>query len=166
MKRTLIVAALLPCLASSASAMALWQGDLFITAVNNAAACKAVGLNVGDFARGVFRARGVSDNGGTDLLSWHFGRSSGQLMPSAPTATTLNGATKATIRIIYGSAGYQQFAGAQASTIAATVTNPVTAGTAVVDITLTITNAYSKNPSTPSGCIATFKGSLAKRPGS
>jgi hypothetical protein len=165
MKRLLAEVAVLGCLVSPAYAAGptTWQGDLFITAVNNAAKCSAVNMNVGDFARGVFRPKSVSGNGPSDLLAWYFSRSAGQVVPTSPGGGTLDGATAATVRIIYGSAGFNQFTGV---TLTGVDVNPPapTGATATVAIEITIANVYSSSPSTPSGCNITLKGTLAKKP--
>src|SRR3954449_4039286 len=109
MKRAFITAALFAGLVLPASAATTWQGDMFITAISESSpgmSCTAVGLGVGDFARAVFRPKNVPGNGTSDFLAWHFARNAGQL---APTGGVLNGATTAAIRIIFGSAGFQQF---------------------------------------------------------
>src|SRR5919106_6247157 len=107
MKRILVGTALLTCLAAPAlAAPTLWQGDLFITAVNNAAACDAVGMEVADFARFHFRPKNngsVEGNGRSDLLSWNFQRSSGQL---TPVGGVLHTADTATVRFISPSAAF------------------------------------------------------------
>lgn len=161
MKRFLLSAAALICLASPASAITVWQGDLFVTATVGGAACTAVNMNVGNFARGVFRPKGLGDNGTSDLLSWHFSASSGQIA-TAPNVA-LDGATSATVRIIYGSAGFNQFNNWAIS--GADVTPPAPgAGTATVTVQVTVQDIYSKKPTQLSGCDVTFRGTLAKKP--
>jgi hypothetical protein len=162
MNRALVLcgAFTLVCVASSAqAAFKVWQGDLFITAVNNQAACAAVNMNVGDFARGVFRPKSVAGNGRSDLLAWYFGRSAGQIAP----ASALNAATSATVRIIYGSAGFLQFNNAVLSGVTVNPAAPTTS-TPTVTITVTAHDVYSSSTTTPSGCDITFTGTLAKRP--
>ena len=161
MKRTLLAGAALLAVAATPAHAAFysWQGDLFVTAVNNVNACNAVGWSVGNFARGVFRPRNLDQNGPNDLLAWHSPRTAGQLAATGP----LNGETAATIRIIYGSGGFQQFNNTPIS--GATVTPPAPMiSTPTVRITVTIPNAYSSSPSTPSGCDLTLIGTLAKKP--
>jgi hypothetical protein len=161
MKRTILAGAALLAVAATPADAAFysWQGDLFVTAVNNATACSAVGWSVGSFARGVFRPRNLDQNGPNDLLAWHSPRTAGQLAATGP----LNGETVATIRIIYGSGGFAQFnnapiSGAMVSPAAPMITTPT------VRITLTIPNAYSSPPpAAPSGCDLTLNGTLAKR---
>jgi hypothetical protein len=166
MKRTFVTAALVAWLVVPAgAATTTWQGDMFITAISETSpgvSCKAVGLGVGDFARGVFRPKSVAGNGTSDLLAWHFARNAGQLAPTTPAGGALNGATAATIRIIFGSAGFQQFTGAAISGVVVSPAAP-TAATAAVTIQITINNAYSSAPATPSGCNITFKGTLGRR---
>jgi hypothetical protein len=161
MKRTLLAAMTLACIASPASAITVWQGDLFITAAVGGAACTAVNMNVGNYARGVFRPRGVSDNGTSDMLSWHFSASSGQVFmaPNVP----LDGATSATVRIIYGSAGFNQFNNWTLSGVDVTPAAP-TAATKTVAVQVTIQDIYSKKPNQPSNCDVTFQGTLARKP--
>jgi hypothetical protein len=153
-------AALLTIAASPAHAVTYsWQGDLFVTAVNDANACGAVGLRVGDFARGVFRPKGLGTNGANDMLAWYFGRSAGHLQASG----SLHGATAATVHIIYGSGGLKKVVGAVLS--GATVSpNPVALNTQAVRITFTMVDAYPPQTGV-SNCDATFQGTLAKRPG-
>ena len=160
MKRTLLAAMTLACIASPASAITVWQGDLFVTAVVGGAACTAVNMAKGNYARGIFRPKNVADNGTSDLLSWHFAGSSGQVVP---TGGSLNGATKGIVRIIYGSAGFNQFNNWTLSGADVTPDAP-TAANQTVDIQVTIQDIYSKNPTTPSNCDVTFKGTLAKKP--
>ena len=160
MKRILVGTALLTCLAAPAlGAPTLWQGDLFITAVNNAAACDAVSMQVADFARFNFRPKSVAGNGQSDLLSWNFQRSSGHM---TPVGGVLDTATAATVRYIFSSAGFSQIAN---SPIVATV-NPAApaATTATVRVTITINNFYSSSIGALSGCNATFSGALTRRP--
>ena len=155
-------AALLTIAASPAHAVTYsWQGDLFITAVNDANACNAVGLHVGDFARGVFRPKNIagSTNGTSDLLAWYFARSAGHLTPNGG---SLNAATAARVRIIYGSGGFKDVTNVVLS--GATVTpNPVVLNTQTVKITFTMVDAYPPQTGV-SNCDATFQGTLAKRP--
>jgi hypothetical protein len=159
MKHALIGAALLVSFASPAAAFTLWQGDMFLTAVNNATACTAVNAKVGDFARGVFRPRNVSDNGVNDLLSLVFARSAMQVVPNGG---NLDGAVAGTLRTIYASAGFQELVNDPLSATVAP-TAPTTA-TPTIAIVVTINNVFSKNPATLSNCHATYRGTLAKRP--
>jgi len=153
-------AALLTIAASPAHAVVYsWQGDLFITAVNDANACNAVGLHVGDFARGVFRPKNLGTNGTSDLLAWFFGRSAGNLQPNGG---SLNGATAATVRIIYGSGGFKQVANVVLSGATVTPAAP-TLSTPTIRITVTMVDAYPPQTGV-SNCDATFQGTLAKRP--
>ena len=161
MKRALICTALLACLAYPAQAAnIMWQGDLFITAVNTAAACNAVNMKVGDFARFNFRPRNVGTNGNSDLLSWTLPRAAGQLQPNGG---SLDAATQATVRTIFGSAGFSQHTN---SAIAATVDPPIVgAGDNTVSLSIVINNFFSSPAPTPvSGCNVTFQGALSKRP--
>ena len=166
MRRAFVTAAVFAGLVFPASAATTtWQGDLFITGITETSpgvSCKAVSLGVGDFARAVFRPKSVAGNGTSDLLAWHFARNAGQLAPTTPAGGVLNGATGATIRIIYGSAGFLQFTGAS---IAGVVVSPAapTAATSAVSIQITINNAYSSAVASPSGCNITFKGTLGRR---
>ncbi|HET7679940.1 MAG TPA: hypothetical protein VFK79_07370, partial [Xanthobacteraceae bacterium] len=154
MKRAFASATLLALFASPAAALTLWQGDMFVTAIsetNPGISCKAVNVAVGDFNRSVFRPKNLTDNGPNDLLSFVGSRSAVQLVPTAPAGGTLDGATAGTVRIIYGSAGFNQFAGVAFS--GANVVPPAPlAGTAIVTIQITIANVFSKNAATPSGC--------------
>jgi len=166
MKRTLAGAALFLFLAQPAHAITVWQGDMFVTSISETVAgkCAAVNLQVGDFARGIFRPKGLPTNGTSDLLSLVFGRSAIQLAPTTPAGGSLNAATKATVRVIYGSAGYLQFTGNDLSPT--TTVNPptLTTSTPTVAITIKIANIFSSAVATPSGCTPTFTGTLAKRP--
>jgi hypothetical protein len=134
-----------------------WQGDLFVT-VNDTAACAAVGLRNGDFARGVFRPKGVGTNGNNDMLAWYFGRSAGHLQPSG----SLHGATAATVRIIYGSGGYKQVTGAVLSGATVSPSAPIQT-TPRISVTVTMVDAYPPQTGV-SNCDATFQGTLIKRP--
>ena len=156
-------AALLTIAASPAAAITVWQGDLFITSAvsGTAGACAAVNMSVGNFARGVFRPKGLGDNGTSDLLSWHFSASSGQI--ATPANVALDGATSATVRIIYGSAGFNQFSNWTISGASVTPAAPL-AGTATVVVQVTVQDIYSKRPTQPSNCDVTFRGTLAKKP--
>jgi hypothetical protein len=162
MKRALIAAASLAYFASPASAAPpTWQGDTFITAVNSAANCKAVGLAVGDFARTILRPRNLtSESGASDLIALHMNRSAVQVVPSG-SGGVLNGATAATIRIIYGSSGFNQFTGVPIT--ASLSPYPVLSGTASVTVSMAITDAFSKSAATPSNCDITLNGVLGKR---
>jgi len=135
---------------------------MFITAVSSVANCNAVNLAVSDFARTILRPRNLTaESGPTDLIAFHFNRSTSQVVPTAPAGGMLNGAAAATIRIIYGSSGFNQFAN---NPITASLSPyPVALATPDVTITMTITNAYSKAPATPSNCNITIRGVLGKR---
>ena len=137
------------------------QGDLFITAVNNATACNTVNMNIGDFARFVLRPKSVAGNGASELLTWHFSRSSGQLAPT-PAGTTLDAGTLATLRTIGGSAGFTQIT--NTSPFAASVVPAPTLATASLAVEVTINNIYSSSAAALSGCNPTFKGVLGKKP--
>ncbi len=153
-------AASLAILTSPAQAVTYsWQGDLFITAVNDANACNAVGMHVGDFARGVFRPKNVGTNGTADLLAWHFARSAGHLQPNGG---SLNGATAATVRIIYGSGGFKKVANVVLSGTTLTPAAPVQ-NTQTIKISFTMVDAYPPQTGV-SNCDLTFQGTLAKRP--
>ncbi len=160
MKRTLVCTVLLACFASPAmAAQTVWQGDLFITEVNNASLCNAVNMKVGEFARFVLRPKSAPDNGTTDLLSWTFPRAAGQLVPSGG---SLDAATLATVRSISGSAGFSQ----RNSTINAILSPPAPVAQRIVTISIVINNFLSNQaPSPASGCNVTFEGALIKRPG-
>jgi|SoiMethySBSTD1v2_1073268.scaffolds.fasta_scaffold463779_2 hypothetical protein len=160
MKQALVGMAVLGCVAATPAnaAFILWQGDLFIISANTAA-CTAVNMQQGDFARFVFRPKNVpgSTNGTSDLLSFSFSRSSGQI---APNGGNLDTATLATLRTIGGSAGFSQIPN---SGINAVVVPAAPAAAAPsVSITITINNIFSG--SSPSGCNPTFKGVLSRRP--
>ena len=160
MKRVLVCTVLLACFASPAmAAQTVWQGDLFITEVNNVTLCNAVNMKVGEFARFVLRPKSAPDNGTTDLLSWTFPRAAGQLVPSGG---SLDAATFATVRSISGSAGFSQ----RNSTIDATLSPAAPVAQSIVTISIIINNFLSNQaPSPASGCHVTFEGALIKRPG-
>src|SRR4051812_5610746 len=71
MKRTLTAAALFVGLITSAiAAPPTWQGDMFVTAVSNAANCSAVNVSAGDFYRTILRPKGLTvDSGPADLIA-------------------------------------------------------------------------------------------------
>jgi hypothetical protein len=163
MKRTLTAAALFVGLITSAvAAPPTWQGDMFVTAVSNAANCSAVNVSVGDFYRTILRPKGLTvDSGPADLIAFHSNRAAVQLKPTAPTATSLQGATAATSNTIFGSAGYAQIAGVVIT--ASLSPYPVVLATASVTVSMTINNVFSKNAATPSGCNITIRGVLGKR---
>jgi hypothetical protein len=160
MKRVLVCTVLLACFASQAmAAQTVWQGDLFITEVNNVTLCNAVNMKVGEFARFVLRPKSAPDNGTTDLLSWTFPRAAGQLVPSGG---SLDAATVATVRSISGSAGFSQ----RNSAINATLSPAAPVAQSIVTISIVINNFLSNQaPSPASGCHVTFEGALIKRPG-
>jgi hypothetical protein len=162
MKRVLVCTVLLACFASQAmAAQTVWQGDLFITEVNNASLCNAVNMKVGEFARFVLRPKSAPDNGTTDLLSWTFPRAAGQLVPT-PNGTSLDAATQAIVRSISGSAGFSQ----RNSAINATLSPAAPVAQSIVTISIVINNFLSNQaPSPASGCHVTFEGALIKRPG-
>ena len=154
-------AALFTCLAAPAmAATTLWQGDLFITAVNNVTACDAVNMQVAHFARFNFQPKSVAGNGVSDLLSWTFSRSSGQMTPGGG---VLNTATRATVRYVFGSAKFSQIAN---SPIDATVSPAAPTGaTATVLMTVRINNIYSSSGAALSGCNATVLRCAHEAPG-
>jgi hypothetical protein len=163
MKRVLASFALLALFASPAAALTLWQGDMFVTAIsetNPGTSCKKVNVAVGDFFRSVFRPKGLTDNGNNDLLSFVGSDSAVQLVPTTPAGGTLNGATAGAVRTIYGSAGFRQFTNVAFSGTTVTPAAPL-ADTPTVAIEITIKNVFSLSPATPSGCDATYAGSLA-----
>lgn len=165
MKRALAAAGLLAAFSSpAAAATILWQGDLFVTAVNNVTACSAVNIQVGDFARFSYRPKQVptSTNGNFDQLAWHFARASGQLV--VPSTTNLHGATIAVkLRTIVDSAAFSQI---ENSPIDATVnpTGQITPDHTTLLVTAKINNINSRQPNNLSGCHPTFSGALTKRP--
>ena len=160
MNRALVCTVLLACFASPAmAAQTVWQGDLFITEVNNVSLCNAVHMKVGEFARFVLRPKSAAGNGTTDLLSWTFPRAAGQLVPSGG---SLDAATLATVRSISGSAGFSQ----RNSAIDAILSPPAPVAQSIVTISIVINNFLSNQaPSPASGCNVTFEGALIKRPG-
>jgi hypothetical protein len=119
-------------------------------------------MHVGDYMRAVFRPKGLPGNGATDLLAWFFPRSAGQIVPTTPSGGTLNGATAATIQIIYGSAGFNRFTGAVLSGVTVNPAAPTSSSPSVF-IQATIQDAYSSKPTIPSNCDITIKGNLGKR---
>ena len=163
MKRVLASAALLALSASPAAALTLWQGDMFVTAVsetNPGTSCKKVDVAIGDFFRAVFRPKHLEGNGNSDLLSFVGSHSAVQLFPTTPAGGTLNGATAGTTRIIYGSAGFHKFTDVEFSGTTVTPAEPL-ADTPTVAIEITIKDVFSTNAARPSGCNATYAGSLA-----
>ena len=165
MKRVLASAALLALSASPAAALTLWQGDMFVTAVsetNPGTSCKKVDVAVGDFFRAVFRPKHLAGNGKNDLLSFVGAQNAVQLFPTTPAGGTLNGATAGTTRIIYGSAGFHKFTDVEFSGTTVTPAEPL-ADTPTVAIEITIKDVFSTNAARPSGCNATYAGSLAAR---
>jgi hypothetical protein len=93
-------------------------------------------------------------------LSWHFSGSSGQVVPTSPAGGALNGATAATVRIIYGSAGFNQFVSWPISGVTVSAVN----GNNPITVQITIQDIYSKKANLPSNCDVTFRGTLAKKP--
>ena len=163
MKRVLASFALLALFASPAAALTLWQGDMFVTAIsetNPGTSCKKVNVAVGDFFRSVFRPKGLTDNGNNDLLSFVGSDSAVQLVPTTPAGGTLNGATAGAVRTIYGSAGFRQFTNVAFSGTTVIPAAPL-ADTPAVAMEITIDNVFSPNAARPSGCNATYAGSLA-----
>jgi hypothetical protein len=164
MKRVLVASALLAAVSTpAAAATIIWQGDLFITAVNNATACAAVNLKVGDFARFSYRPKNVagSTNGTFDQLGWQFARAAGHL--TVPSSTNLDQATQAVaVRSINEDANF-----AQIMTPIDGMVDPagqITPDDTTVLVTLTINNIHSRSPGSLSGCHPTFSGALTKRP--
>ena len=163
MKRVLASAASLALFASPAAALTLWQGDMFVTAIsetNPGTSCKKVDVAVGDFFRAVYRPKHLGGNGNNDLLSLVGSQSAVQLFPTTPAGGTLNGATAGTTRIIYGSAGFHKFDDVEFSGTTVTPAEPL-ADTPTVRIEITIKDVFSTNAARPSGCNATYAGSLA-----
>jgi hypothetical protein len=166
MKRTLLCAAFITALSVPAFAVApTWQGDMFVTVISEVSpgvSCKNVNVAVGDFYRTVLRPKNLTAESGTsDLIAFHSNRSAIWLKPTSPVVGQLNGATQASINIIYGSSGFNAFT---ARPITASVSPyPVALTTASVTVTMTIQNVFSKDAVTPSGCNATVKGVLGKR---
>ena len=163
MKRVLASAASLALFASPAAALTLWQGDIFVTAISETTpgtSCKKVNVAVGDFFRAVFRPKHLGGNGNSDLLSFVGSQSAVQLFPATPAGGTLNGATAGTTRIIYGSAGFHKFDNVELSGTTIKPAEPL-ADTPTVRIEITIEDVFSTNAARPSGCNATYAGSLA-----
>jgi len=119
-------------------------------------------MHVGDYMRAVFRPKSVAGNGTSDLLAWFFPRSAGQIVPTSPAGGQLNGATAATIQIIYGSAGFNRFTGVVLSNVVVNPAAPAASDPSVF-IQATIQDAYSSKPTIPSNCDITIKGTLGKR---
>lgn len=155
MRRLFIAILTLLATTISASAQKIWQGDMFITAVNDAVVCNAGRVNVGDFYRGVFRKGGLAGNPATDTLAFFPSRGAIQV---APDGGVLNEATTATVRYIFGSSGFSQLTGVSiAPTTVAPV--PVKNTTLVVTISVIIPDIFGVT-----GCDATLVGRLGKRP--
>src|SRR5687767_4670317 len=162
MKRVLASAVSLALFASPAAALTVWQGDMFVTAINEtnpATSCKNVDVAVGDFFRAVFRPKHVAGNGQNDLLSFVGAQNAVQLFPTTPAGGTLNGATAGTTRIIYDSAGFHKFDNVELSGTTVTPAAPL-ADTPTVAIEITIKDVLSIHPTRPSGCNATYAGNL------
>lgn len=163
MKGKLLAAAILLATASPLHAQTVsWQGDLFITSVNSAEACATVGMSVGTFGRAVFRPKGLGTNGDVDALAVHFSRATFQLNPSAPAGGSLNGATAATVRYIYGSGGFRETANVNITGSTASPASGYDENTANFRIKLVVRNIFPPQ-SGPSNCTATFQGSVARR---
>jgi len=166
MKRTFLCGAFLAALSTPAfAAPPTWQGDMFVTAITEASpgvSCKNVNVSVGDFYRTILRPKNLTAESGTsDLIAFHSNRSAIWLKPTSPVVGQLNGATQASINIIYGSSGFQAFT---ARPITASVSPyPVALATPSVTVQMTIQNVFSKDSVTPSGCNATVRGVLGKR---
>jgi hypothetical protein len=163
MKRTIFGALIVGCMASPVHAASItWQGDVFITAVNNAEACAAQFLHVGTFGRAVFRPRNIGTNGATDTLSIVFPRNAFHVAPTTtPAAGSLHQATQARVRYINGAAGFIDAPGVVLSGVTVTPNSGYTANTPTFKINLTLQDIYPQPG--PSGCTPTFQGTLAKR---
>ena len=166
MKRTVLCGTFLAALSTPAfAAPPTWQGDMFvISAVSLVAnACNNVNVAVGDFYRTILRPKNLAvDSGTSDLIAFHSNRSAIWLKPTAPVVGQLNGATQASINIIYGSSGFQAFTARPISGVSVSP-YPVALATASVTVQMTIPNIFSKDSITPSNCNATVRGVLGKR---
>jgi hypothetical protein len=167
MKRSIFGALIVGCIASPVHAASItWQGDVFITAVNDAQACAAQFLNVGTFGRAVFRPRNLGTNGATDTLSIVFARNAFHVTPTTtPVAGSLHQATQARVRYINGyingAAGFIDATGVVLSGVTVNPNSGYTANTPTFKINLTLQDIYPQPG--PSGCTPTFQGTLAKR---
>ena len=137
-----------------------WQGDLFVTNVNDPAACSAIGLNIGTFGRGVFRPKGLGTNGTVDLLAFHMSRSAFHLAPTGD--GNLHQATAATVHYLYGSGGFRESTNVALSGVTVAPNSGYTENTATFKIKLQVKNIFPPQVG-PSGCNATFQGTLARR---
>jgi hypothetical protein len=152
MKRLAIATVLLAGTAFPASAVEVWQGDMFITAAS--AACVAEGYTVNDFFRAVYRPRNVEDNGIDTRLSLISARNAHRfLVENAP----LTGAGNYHGNKIGSTAAFSSW---DSTFSAASVTPPLpTVNTQTVVIKVTFKD-FADFP----GCTATLQGSLGNRP--
>jgi hypothetical protein len=151
-KRLVLAATVLAATASSAFAIEVWQGDLFITALSDT--CTANSFSVDDFFRAVLRPAGVEDNG-TDTALLLVGTRSAQRAVIADGALTGNGDYNG---VFFGSQGNarswtSQFSGAKLKPLPSTKAKPVT-------ITVDLATFAGLT-----GCDLTLQGTLGVRPG-
>jgi hypothetical protein len=153
MKRLVTTAALLAGLVSSASAVEVWQGDLFITTAN--ATCRENGVNVNDFVRAVYRPANVSDNGPDARLSLVGTRNAQRY---SFTGVLVDGGGSYNGQIISSTANY----GTWSDTYQGAKVRPVTPAVTTPTVTFKI---VIKQYATFAGCNVTLSGSLGHRPG-
>jgi hypothetical protein len=159
MKRIMTMAALLTCLASPALAQNVWQGDLFATHINNQAKCAAVNIQQGDFVRAVFRPGFAA--GGKDALALYYPNAAILIDPTAPLNGKMDGANRAIIRTMSNVATMTTMQDAGLSGVNISPSSPK-ADDKAVEVTITVQHIFTRT--TLSGCVATYDGTLSKRP--
>jgi hypothetical protein len=151
MKRLMLASMLLAGTISTASAVEVWQGDLFATAATTE--CAAVSWSVNEFARAIFRPANVTDNGPNSVLVVLGGRSAqrysvtGNLAGNGSYSATAIGSST---NIFSWNGAFSQASVKPAAPTATTVT--------------LVVKARLANFFNVANCTLTLQGSLGKRP--
>ena len=146
-----IAGILLAAATSSASAIEVWQGNLFITAANNA--CNGTPWTVNTFFTAVYRPSGLSNNGGSTRLALFLTRYAATYAVSG--ALSGNGQYQATR--ITPAASVFDWSGTYAKASVKPASPTATTKTVVVKVQLAKFGNTGK-------CKVTLQGSLGKRP--
>jgi hypothetical protein len=146
-----VAAILLAATTSSASAIEVWQGHLFITGTNPA--CENADWKVNDYFNAVYRPAGLSDNGTSTLLALFKPRTA---MTYAVSGALSGNGTYTATRIAPAGNAFEWNA---------TYSNAVVGPGSVTDTTKTVVIRVRLTKFANSGnCALMLQGSLGKRP--
>jgi hypothetical protein len=149
--KTSLAAALLVAVTTSASAVEVWQGHLFITAANRA--CNAGNWRVNVFFNAVYLPAGVSDNGPTTFLALFHSRNAMSFAVNG----ALSGAGGYNAGRIRPTGPTQSWSGSFSKARVTPASPSDTTPTVTVRVQL---NPFGNVPN----CTAMLQGSLGKRP--